>query len=476
MDDKLKHLRSVLDTTIFKDDHFTKENESAVFEKINKQPSKKRSFDSMGKVGKWLKPALSTAFCLMLVACTFFLVNQKLHSSPTPGSNNQASNVLNKRGNHQTFGAFNRSSSSSHSSSSSTAASNSTTANSSSSSTTASIKLKDTSTITTVRLADPTTGWVGGKGWIAKTTDGGHSWQTQFKDPNQETVHQLFALNHQQVWATLETGTSPSSNLNLIQSLDGGQTWSTIGVVPTNSFLHFNTPNLGFSGNAETTNGGQSWMTLPIPTNTVGNAYFHDQKNGWAVTHGTNNLLHVMRTTDGGQSWQTVMSRKTISTLTNAVIRSAGSNDAWIEMIGESGMSQTSYSLFHTTDGGKHWITVLNNSTAGAGPAPGFPMNNLASPHNNGVSPGALYVANTKVAFMGGQCEPCNNQNTIGWTKDGGKTWVNGSVSFKGSGPQYLAIANANNGWWITTEMNQPSVMYTTSDGGITWTKVHTFH
>lgn len=38
-----------------------------------------------------------------------------------------------------------------------------------------------------------------------------------------------------------------------------------------------------------------------------------------------------------------------------------------------------------------------------------------------------------------------------------------------------LAIADSNNGWWITTDIVEPSVMNTTSDGGLNWTKVHTF-
>jgi photosystem II stability/assembly factor-like uncharacterized protein len=36
-------------------------------------------------------------------------------------------------------------------------------------------------------------------------------------------------------------------------------------------------------------------------------------------------------------------------------------------------------------------------------------------------------------------------------------------------------MADAHSGWWITTDIAEPSVMYTTSDGGKTWTKKHTF-
>ncbi|HET7658055.1 MAG TPA: YCF48-related protein, partial [Bacillales bacterium] len=262
----------------------------------------------------------------------------------------------------------------------------------------------------------------------------------------------------------------------LIKSLDGGRHWETAGGVPNDAFLHFVSKDEAFSANAETFNGGKTWRNLPIPKNTVGNAYFHDQNNGWVVTKGTN-TFHVERTTDAGKTWHIVMTRKTAAPLTGVIIRSAGSDDAWVECIGDSGMSQTSYSLFHTTDGGKNWKTVIANSTAGGGPAPGFSMNDYDGPHNAGSAPGPLYVVNSKVAFMAGKCPACNEPNSIGWTKDGGKTWVNGKAKFKGYGPELLAIANAKQGWWITTNNHdqKTSTMYTTSDGGEHWTKVHVF-
>jgi hypothetical protein len=42
----------------------------------------------------------------------------------------------------------------------------------------------------------------GGEGWIARTNDGGKSWKTQLQ--HKYIVNQLFALNDQQAWATLE--------------------------------------------------------------------------------------------------------------------------------------------------------------------------------------------------------------------------------------------------------------------------------
>jgi photosystem II stability/assembly factor-like uncharacterized protein len=326
-------------------------------------------------------------------------------------------------------------------------------------------------TITALRLADFQTGWAGGEGWIARTDNGGESWVTQL-DHNY-IVKQLFALNNKSAWATLDSG-NPKSLL-LYQTSDGGKTWSEAGTVPNSGYLHFISKKEAFSGNARTTDGGKTWVTLSVPDPIVGDAYFHDRSNGWVVTQGGDkfNFLH---TTNGGKSWHYVKSKATVALVTGVVIRSAGKNDAWIELIGGSGMSQTSYSLFHTMDGGKTWLPVLANAGAGSGPAPGYKTDEKTKvPANAGSGPGTLYVVNTKTAFMGGVCMACENSNTMGKTFDGGKTWVNFKAEFPGYGTQQIAAADANHIWWINTDYTAPSVMYKSSDGGKHWSKVHTF-
>lgn len=323
--------------------------------------------------------------------------------------------------------------------------------------------------VTAVRLADFNTGWAGGNGWIAKTTSKGQQWVVVYQGKG--TVQQIFALNHSDVWATLNQG---GSTLRLLQSHDGGKHWAFMGTIPNHAFLHFTSKTTALSGNDLSQDGGKTWNSLPKPKNTVGDAYFHDAKNGWAVTTG-NNVFYVNRTTNGGKSWKIVMTKKLLYPLQGALIRSAGTNDAWVELIGGTGMTQTSYSVFHTTDGGKSWKTVIVNSTAGGGPAPGFSQGDHQGHTNKGSKPGSLYVVSPQIAFMGGSCPACVNPNSIGWTKDAGKTWVNSSVTLKGYGEAYIAMADAKNGWWITTENDNQSVMYTTSDGGYHWHQAHIF-
>ncbi|WP_159884618.1 WD40/YVTN/BNR-like repeat-containing protein [Paenibacillus puerhi] len=326
--------------------------------------------------------------------------------------------------------------------------------------------------ITAVRLADPQKGWVGGSGWIARPDDGGKHWTGQYQGAG--IVNQLFALNDREAWATLADKVDSQGPLRLIRTENGGQTWADAGTVPNAGFLHFVSKTEAYSADTRTMDGGHTWTKLAVPGGIKGDPYFREGGIGWAVTQ-SQNEIQVQRTNDEGRSWQTIGKMAGVVPATDAQIRSAGKDDVWIELIGGTGMTQTSYSLFHSSDGGKQWQTVIANSTAGGGPAPGLPADQAQGKTNTGSRPGPLYVASPAVAFMGGQCPACDKPNTIGWTKDGGKTWTNGKQALTGYGPSLLAMADADHGWWITTDHTDPSVMYTTSDGGQSWTKAYTF-
>lgn len=326
-------------------------------------------------------------------------------------------------------------------------------------------------TVTALRLVDAKSGWTGGEGWIARTDDGGAHWALQYRT-GASTVKQLFALSGDKVWATLGSGDEGSRKL--IRSGDGGKTWSAVGTVPNGAFLHFTSETTAFSGNAMTKDGGKTWTELKTPDHAIGDVYFHDAGNGWAVqtAKGEYRFLH---TADQGRTWTTVMKRSSENPPTDAVIRSAGKNDAWIEVVGESGMNQTSYALFHTTDGGKTWRTAIVKNTAGAGPAPGFSMEDGKYPNGTGSRPGALYVVNPQIAYMGGYCPACDNNDSLQMTTDGGKTWTASKKEFAGYGEQFIAATDDKHVWLIATDATAPSVAYTSADGGKTWKKVHAF-
>ncbi|MCM3631278.1 hypothetical protein M3194_28650 [Paenibacillus glycanilyticus] len=325
--------------------------------------------------------------------------------------------------------------------------------------------------ITALRLADSKTGWIAGNGQIARTDDGGAHWKLQYS--GSKPINQIFALSSTKVWATI--GDSKAKELILIQSTNGGKSWTKAGTVPNHGFLHFTNDNTAFSGDAVTKNGGKSWTTLQTPGKAIGEVYFHDASNGWAVQYVNGHIL-FMHTANGGKTWNTAMTRKSEEAPTNVIIRSTAASDAWIELIGDSGMSQTSYSLFHTTNGGKTWLPAIVKNGAGSGPAPGFTMKDPMVPKGlASSSPGALYVVNPQTAIMGGQCQACDKANTIMQTTDGGKHWTIGKAQFTGYGTQFIGASDAKHIWFISTDAANAAVLNTTADGGKTWHKVYTF-
>jgi len=324
--------------------------------------------------------------------------------------------------------------------------------------------------LTALRMISPAAAWIGGEGFIARTDNGGADWRVQYDGPG--TVNSLFALDGNQAWAMVSERELPK---DILRTMDGGKTWLRVGQAPNGGFLHFISGSTGFSAGAMTTDGGATWRELPVPDHLVGDAYFHDPANGWAVTQPSATSFSFMRTKDGGKSW-TAVKKFSNTSIISAVTRSAGKDDAWIECIGDSGMSQTAYSLFHTRDGGSSWQAVIEHSTAGAGTAPGFARGvESGAAVNNGAGPGSLYAVNGQTAYMGGYCSPCEVPNTIGWTKDGGKSWNNGEQALPGYAPSQLAMADEENGWFISGSGGDPYILYATSDGGKHWARKFTF-
>lgn len=119
----------------------------------------------------------------------------------------------------------------------------------------------DLADVTAVRLINHSSGWIGGEGWIAFSDNGGTEWEVQAQPKG--TVRQIFALNGKQAWTVME-------NNDLYRTMDGGETWIRIGSTPNAGFLHFTSPETGFSGQAKTEDGGKTWINLDIPDTTVG--------------------------------------------------------------------------------------------------------------------------------------------------------------------------------------------------------------
>ncbi|MDF2958640.1 MAG: hypothetical protein K0S39_375 [Paenibacillus sp.] len=341
---------------------------------------------------------------------------------------------------------------------------------------------KSNAAATAVTFVSASEGWAGGNGFISHTTDGGQNWKSQYSGTGHIAAFTFLSGNTKVGWAYEGqvngpgAGTPAAGSKKLLQTVDGGANWTVVNpAAALGKELHFISGQEGFSGNKHTLDGGKTWKELPVPPELSGEAYFASVTNGWAVVN-KGNTYEIQHTANGGQTWLPVYSQPVGSVLNGAVIRSAGKDDVWVQLIGDSGMTQTSYTLLHSKDAGKTWAPVVAHSTAGGGPAPGYQPGIETGPKGPGTKPGQLLPLSSQTAFMLGVCPACGEAGEVsaGWTLDGGATWTNGSQKLPGQDGT-ASFVDGKTGWLLTYAYSKPSVLYKTVDGGKQWTKIYSF-
>ncbi|NOU92319.1 hypothetical protein GC093_03585 [Paenibacillus sp. LMG 31456] len=343
---------------------------------------------------------------------------------------------------------------------------------------------KSKAAATAVAFVSATEGWAGGNGFISHTTDGGQHWDNQYSGTGNIALFAFLSDKPKVGWAYEGEMNGPGAGSpagspkksSLLHTVDGGANWSVINPsAALGKEIHFVSEQVGFSGNKMTQDGGKAWSELPVPAEIAGEAYFNSSTEGWAVVN-KGNVFQIEHTKDAGKTWQSVYSQPVGSILNGAVIRSTNKDDVWVQLIGDSGMTQTSYSLLHSKDAGKNWINVVANSTAGGGPAPGFQTGSETVPKGPGNSPGQLLPLSQQTAFMLGNCRSCGDSGevSVGWTLNAGTSWTNGSQKLPGQ-DAVASFVNDQEGWLLTYAYSKPSVLYKTTDGGKQWSKLYSF-
>ncbi|KEO81088.1 WD40/YVTN/BNR-like repeat-containing protein [Tumebacillus flagellatus] len=322
-----------------------------------------------------------------------------------------------------------------------------------------------------VEFGNPTSGWVGGKGFILNTTDGGRSWNVQYSGPYE--IEKLSFLNPFLGWALGHDGEGDAGGV-VMQTTDGGKHWNEVSHPKYVHDLHFVSETTGIASGQITHDGGKTWQVMNLPSEPVlGEPALGNETRGWVVTSEGNSFT-VQHTIDGGKTWTKVFTRTTMEPPVTASIQATNADDAWVTIIGGTGMTQTSYSVFHTADNGEHWNPVIAQSTAGGGTAPGYDTPNT-SPSGPATKPGYVEAINSQTAVVSGFCAACGYGTiSTGNTLDGGKTWSNFKQSLPGSGGQ-LSFVNQGQGWMIVSSYEKPPVLYYTENTGQTWTKEFVF-
>lgn len=180
-------------------------------------------------------------------------------------------------------------------------------------------------TFTDFEFLDSLHGYVrglGGSNGLAYTSDAGASWIYRSTPPGGGSIQLVGPLELYLL-----------ANTNVYRTVDGGQSWTSLGAVGASSsgslrdiqFLDSLNGYVGIGvGNAayqlhKTTNGGQTWISLPTVHSSEGGGgswtrlegkgghfHFMDPDHGFAQVGDSSGYGHLVETTNGGQTWDTI--------------------------------------------------------------------------------------------------------------------------------------------------------------------------
>ncbi|MCC5808127.1 MAG: hypothetical protein JJU00_17495 [Opitutales bacterium] len=303
-----------------------------------------------------------------------------------------------------------------------------------------------------ITFSDTSNGWVaGGFGYIARTGDGGETWEVSLMASEFREALSASFLDASRGWVGTMTG-------QIFRTTDGGATWvrqpadgTTLdGRIESVLFLDDSHGwALGAVGGLanrtgriyRTTDGGSTWSEANIPDGTrqLNRVDFASPTLGIAAgVSGT-----ILRSADGGANWEQV---EFGSTLNLTSVRFSEPGSAWI--VGGSA------TLLNSTDGGQNWNQV--DSGLLQNPLNGFRDIDFVDPSHGWI--------------LGTRSQ--NDQFAL-QTTDGGQTWTEQSVSYNADGfivsyfgPLFrISFADRSHGW--ATGMN--GHIARTTDGGQFW-------
>lgn len=139
---------------------------------------------------------------------------------------------------------------------------------------------------------------------VAKTINGGFSWNVTELEGNDQT----FSYGRDLFFIDANIGFLVCNGGSVYRTTDQGSNWDRVYNEPGNDFsaIHFPTAAIGYMvpvyGNEiyRTINGGNTWSTLPLPSNySMTDVFFHDSQTGFI----TCTYSKILKTTDGGLTW-----------------------------------------------------------------------------------------------------------------------------------------------------------------------------
>ncbi len=343
--------------------------------------------------------------------------------------------------------------------------------------------------------------WAGGGPGLAKTTDGGLSWQKiavpvfhitalRFIDRN---VGWAAGFIPRQPFAGVACHQAPPSPADpcygvVLRTVDGGATWQKSLLIPDYGtygdrilqiqaidgqrawalVLNCETSSAARAGLncptelRSTSDGGRTWTTQMsgyVVAMRLATAY-----RGWAAIENPDGSFDVRMTSDGGVTWRTGL-RTSSGTVVG--IDSANSQTAWA-MTQDGGYCSsttcTKYELLRTTDGGATWSSLGNPKQD--------PLSRSYAPASacvGGHLVGPLFASPTR-GWLAENQGAGGARTTTGLlsTQDGGKTWQCSSVP---ANTYLVSAADPLHVWALSNPVaaELTSVVYSSDDGGLSW-------
>ena len=328
---------------------------------------------------------------------------------------------------------------------------------------------------------DENTGWVtGAGGTVARTTDGGDSWELMDVDVT-GTIEDI------EFYSSWIVGDDQSRGAGAIKlTTDGGDSWwfRSFGLGLSLNAAHFVSEMEGWvagkSGRiARTTDGGALWIHQDAGVSkTFQDLYFTDSNHGWAVGFATSGAVDtfstILYTDNGGETWtslDSVYGRRlnAVEFVDNSTGWSVGDNGSifktvdggasWtlqsyggsVELFGIEVMNENELfvvgqygNILHTTDGGTSWETH-------------------DWPGSESATEQTLYDIDFPTGSVG---YACGSMGTVWKTSDGGGSWELLELPpYSNTLYKSVAFASDQSGWIV----GKFGYILHTVDGGETW-------
>ncbi|NTU56279.1 MAG: hypothetical protein HGA79_08520, partial [Anaerolineales bacterium] len=238
---------------------------------------------------------------------------------------------------------------------------------------------------------------------------------------------------------------------------------------PTIMSLHMLDPMNGWAISERyvlrTNNGGTSWSVALYESFALG-GYFASPAKAWVMSnYAETGAGSLYRTTDGGANW----TRYDVP-FRGGSIQFVDDNTGYLFQITGAAMNKQSVALYKTTDGGATWTKYYDNDPNVPGSSNTLPLGG----HKSGIT-----FSNAATGWIGGDI-PTDGYFYFYKTSDSGATWSRLQLTTPaGYESAYITTTapkffNANDGVlpvWMGIGIGMRDLfLYTTRDGGNTWT------